>query len=64
MDTHGGMVRLRRRFALIVENHRDEIVILYRQRPNPYEGCQGVSLSGGCVFGTYPLRVRAELFSG
>ena len=34
MDTHGGMVRLRRRLALIVENHGDEIVILYGQRPN------------------------------
>jgi hypothetical protein len=40
--------------------------------PNPYEGCQGVSLSwwvcgfGGELgfFGTYPLRVRTELFSG
>ena len=40
--------------------------------PNPYEGCQGVSLSwwvcgfGGGLgfFGTYPLRVRTELFSG
>jgi hypothetical protein len=39
---------------------------------NPYEGCQGVSLSwwvcgfGGELgfFGTYPLRVRTELFSG
>jgi len=34
MDTHGGMVRLRRRLALIVENHGDESVTLYRQRPN------------------------------
>ena len=34
MDTHGGMVPVRRRLALIVENHRDEPVTLYRQRPN------------------------------
>src|SRR5262249_49623827 len=34
MDTHGGMVRLRRRLAPILENHRDEPVTLYRQRPH------------------------------
>jgi hypothetical protein len=47
------------------------------ERPNPYEGCQEVSLSEqgfGYIdvverlrlgfFGTYPLRVRTELFSG
>jgi hypothetical protein len=32
MDTHGGMVRFRRRLAVIVENHRDESVTLHQLR--------------------------------
>jgi hypothetical protein len=34
MDTHGSMVCFRGRVALIIEDHRNDPVTLYRQRPN------------------------------
>ena len=56
MDTHGGMVRFRRGFALIVENHRAEIVILFLHRPNQSMKPAAPLRSKFSVFATRPCR--------
>jgi hypothetical protein len=56
VDTHGGMVRLRRRLALTVKNHRDEPVTLYRQQPNQLMKPTAPFRHTSSVFATTPCR--------